>query len=322
MLSQFRNAIFLLIAIFSSGAFAADYPNRTIELIVPFSAGGSTDTLARVIAPELSKRLGQQVIVVNKAGAGGTIGIDVVAKAAPDGYTIGLGSPGALVVKVTLQSSLPYDPIKDLAPISMVAELPIVLVANSSVKANNVKELIALERANPGKLSFASSGTGTTMHLSGELFNVMTGTKLVHVPYKGTGNAIANLVGGQIELGFVDLASVAGQAKAGRIKLLAVGNEKRALAEPNLPTIAESGVAGYETSGWFGLVAPAGTPAAIIARLNTEIVNVLETPSVRDFLQKSGIEPRSSTPDQFAAFIKIEIPKWAKVIRFAGVKTE
>lgn len=322
MLTQIRNAIFLLIAISSSGAFATDYPNRPIQLIAPFSAGGSTDVLARAIAPELSKRLGQQVIVINKAGAGGSIGIDAVAKAAPDGYTIGLASPGPIVVKVTLQSSLPYDPIKDLAPISMLADLPIVLVANSSVKANNVKELIALERANPGKLSFASAGTGTTMHLSGELFNVMTGTKLVHVPYKGTGNAIANLVGGQIELGFVDLPSVAGQAKSGRIKLLAVGNEKRALSEPNLPTIAESGVAGYETSGWFGLVAPARTPAAIIARLNTEVVNVLNTPSVRDFLLKQGVEPRTSTPEQFAAFIKSEIPKWAKVIRFAGVKID
>jgi tripartite-type tricarboxylate transporter receptor subunit TctC len=327
MLGQIRNGILLLIAICSSGAFAqdsasmaTDFPNRPIRLIAPFATGGSTDVLARAIAPELSKRLGQQVIVENRTGAGGNIGIDAVAKAAPDGYTIGMASPGPIVVNVTLLSSLPYDPIKDLAPIAMVADLPIVLVANSSVQANNVKELIALERANPGKLSFASAGTGTTMHLSGELFNVMAGTKLVHVPYRGGGAAITDLLGGQVQLGFLDLPSVAGHVKGGRIKLLAVGNNKRAQSEPDLPTIAESGVAGYETSGWFGVVAPARTPAAIIARLNTEIVNVLNMPSVRDYLLKQGIEPRSSTPDQFAAFIKSEIPKWAEVIRFAGVK--
>lgn len=328
MFGHFRYGILLLsIAVCSSMAFAqgsasnaTDYPNRPIRLIAPFATGGSTDVLARTIAPELSKRLGQQVIVENRTGAGGNIGIDVVAKAAPDGYTIGMASPGPIVVNVTLLSSLPYDPIKDLAPIAMVADLPIVLIANSTVPANNVKELMALERANPGKLSFASAGTGTTMHLSGELFNVMAGTKLVHVPYRGTGAAIADLLGGQIQLGFLDLPSVAGQLKGGRIKLLAVGNNKRALSEPDLPTVAESGVAGYETSGWFGVVAPARTPAAIIARLNTEIVNVLNMPSVREYLLKQGIEPRSSTPDQFAAFIKSEIPKWAEVIRFAGVK--
>ena len=327
MLAQIRNSVLLLIVTLSAGAFAqnsastaTDFPNRPIRLIAPFAAGGSTDVLARAIAPELSKRLGQQVIVENRTGAGGNIGIDAVAKAAPDGYTIGMASPGPIVVNVTLLSSLPYDPIKDLAPIALVADLPIVLVANSSVPANNVKELVALERANPGKLSFASAGTGTTMHLSGELFNAMAGTKLVHVPYRGTGAAITDLLGGQIQLGFLDLPSVAGQVKGGRIKLLAVGNNKRALSEPNLPTIAESGIAGYETSGWFGVVAPARTPAPIIARLNTEIVNVLNMPSVRDFLLKQGIEPRTSTPDQFAAFIRSEIPKWAEVIRFAGVK--
>jgi tripartite-type tricarboxylate transporter receptor subunit TctC len=328
MLSQIRNGILLLIVICSSGAFAqtsasiaTDFPNRPIRLIAPFAVGGSTDVLARAIAPELSKRLGQQVIVENRAGAGGNIGIDAVAKAAPDGYTIGMASPGPIVVNVTLLSSLPYDPIKDLAPIAMVADLPIVLVASASLQANNVKELIALERASPGKLSFASAGNGTTMHLSGELFNVMAGTKLVHVPYRGTGAAITDILGGQIQLGFLDLPSVAGHAKGGRIKLLAVGNKKRAQTEPELATIAESGVAGYETSGWFGVVAPAGTPTAVIARLNTEIVNVMNIPSVRDYLLKQGIEPRTSTPEEFGTFIKSEIPKWAEVIRFAGVKT-
>lgn len=327
MRAHIRNGILLLIAFCSLAAFAqdgasiaTDFPNRPIRLIAPFATGGSTDVLARAIAPELSKRLGQQVVVENRAGAGGNIGIDAVAKAAPDGYTIGMASPGPIVVNVTLLSSLPYDPIKDLAPIAMVADLPIVLIANSALQANNVKELIAFERANPGKLSFASAGTGTTMHLSGELFNVLAGTKLVHVPYRGTGAAITDLVGGQVQLGFLDLPSVAGHVKGGRIKLLAVGNNKRAQSQPDLPTIAESGVTGYETSGWFGVVAPARTPAAIIARLNAEIVNVMNMPNVRDYLLKQGIEPRTSTPEQFAAFIKSEIPKWAEVIRFAGVK--
>jgi tripartite-type tricarboxylate transporter receptor subunit TctC len=327
MINHIRNGIVLLIAICSSAAIAqsgalsaTDFPTRPIRLIAPFAAGGSTDVLARAIAPELSKRLGQQVIVENRTGAGGNIGIDAVAKSAPDGYTIGMASPGPIVVNITLISSLPYDPIKDLAPIAMVADLPIVLIANSSVQANNVKELIALERANPGKLSFASAGSGTTMHLSGELFNAMAGTKLVHVPYRGAGAAITDILGGQIQLGFLDLPSVAAHVKGGRIKLLAVGNNKRAQSAPDLPTIAESGIADYETSGWFGVVAPARTPAAIIARLNAEIVNVMNTPSVRDYLQQQGIEPRTSTPEQFRAFIKSEIPKWAEVIRFAGVK--
>jgi tripartite-type tricarboxylate transporter receptor subunit TctC len=327
MLVSLRRSVLLLIVLCSSSAaaqnaapFITDYPTRPIRLIAPFATGGSTDVLARAIAPELSKRLGQQVIVENRTGAGGNIGIDAVAKAAPDGYTIGMASPGPIVVNVTLLGSLPYDPIKDLAPIAMVADLPIVLIANSSVQANNVKELIALERANPGKLSFASAGSGTTMHLSGELFNAMAGTKLVHVPYRGAGAAITDILGGQIQLGFLDLPSVAAHVKGGRIKLLAVGNNKRAQSAPDLPTIAESGVAGYETSGWFGVVAPARTPAAIIARLNTEIVNVMNIPSVRDYLLQQGIEPRASTPEQFGTFIKSEIPKWAEVIRFSGAK--
>ena len=327
MLTNLTRGFLLLIVLCSYGAatqnaepISTDYPTRSIRLIAPFAVGGSTDVLARAIAPELSKRLGQPVIVDNRPGAGGNIGIDAVAKAAPDGYTIGIASPGPIVVNVTLLSSLPYDPTRDLAPIALIADLPIVLVANSSVRANNVKELIALDRADPGKLSFASAGSGTTMHLSGELFNVMTGTKLVHVPYRGTGPAITDILGGQIQLGFLDLPSVAAHVKGGRIKLLAVGNNRRAQSTPDLPTIAESGVPGYETSGWFGVVAPARTPAAIIARLNTEIVNVMNTPSVRDYLLQQGIEPRSSTPEQFGTFIKSEIPKWAEVIRFSGAK--
>lgn len=302
----------------AQSASGAGYPSRPIRLIAPFATGGSTDILARIIAPELGKRLGQNVIVENRPGAGGNIGIELVARAAPDGYTIGMASPGPVVVNVTLQKSLPYDPVRDLAPIAMIADLPIVLVAHPSLSVTNVRELIAAEKANPGRLSFASAGTGTTMHLSGELLNVMAGTRLVHVPYKGTGPAMTDILGGQIPLGFVDLPAAAAHAKAGKIRILAIGNRKRTVTAPEIPTIAESGVPGYETSGWFGVVAPAGTPAAIVARLNAELMEVMKDPSVRERVLQAGIEPVASTPEEFGAFIRSEIPKWAKVIESSG----
>lgn len=295
-------------------AQATAYPTRPVRLIAPFPPGGSSDSLARIIAPELGRRLGQNVVVENRAGAGGNIGIEATARSAPDGYTIALASPGPIVVNVTLQPNLPYDPVKDLAPISLIADLPIVLVAHPSVAANSVRELIALERANPGQLSYASAGQGTTMHLSGELLNAMAGTKLVHIAYKGAGPAMTDIVGGQVQLGFLDLPSAAPHAKSGRIKILAIGNKKRTVTAPELPTIAEAGVPGYETSGWFGLVAPAGVPAPIIARLNAEIVEVMKNPDVRDRVLKIGIEPMSTSAAEFADFIRSEIPKWAKAI--------
>lgn len=301
-------------------AAQADYPSKPIRLIVPFATGGSTDSLARIIAPELSKRLGQVVVVDNRAGAAGAIGMDAVAKAEPDGHTIGLGSPGPLVVNVTLADSFPYDPVRDLAPIALIADLPIVLVANSSVAANDVAGLIASDKAAPGRLFFASAGIGTTMHLSGELFNVMAGTKLQHVPYKGTGQAITDLLGGQVQLGFLDLPAAGPHIAAGKIKILAVGNRKRALSAPSVPTIAEAGVAGYETSGWFGLVAPARTPPAVIRRLNEAVLDALAQPDVRSRLLAIGVEPTSSTPEQFGQFIRDEIPKWARVIETSGSK--
>jgi tripartite-type tricarboxylate transporter receptor subunit TctC len=319
--AAFTWALAALIALpFAGAAFAQQYPTKPIRLIVPFPPGGSSDTLARIFAPELSRRLGQNIVVENRAGAGGNIGIDAVAKAAPDGYTIGLASPGPIVVAVTLNPSLSYNPVKDLAPVALIADLPIVLVAHPSVSASNIQELIALDRADPGKLSFASAGQGTTMHLSGELLNATAGTKLVHVPYKGAGPAMNDLVGGQVQLGFLDLPSAAGHAKAGKIKILAVGNKRRTATAPELPTIAESGVAGYETSGWFGLVVPAGTPAAIIAKLNAEAVETMKTPEVRERALRVGIEPTSSTPGEFAEFIRTETPKWARVIEVSSGK--
>jgi tripartite-type tricarboxylate transporter receptor subunit TctC len=307
---------------FGTPARAADpaYPTRPIRLIVPFAAGGSSDSLGRVIAPELSRRLGQPVVVENKPGAGGNLGIDQVAKAAPDGYTIGLASPGPVVVNVTLIEGLPYDPVRDLTPIALIADLPIVLVANKALAADDIRALIAADKADPGKLFFASAGIGTTMHLSGELFNSMAGTRLEHVPYKGAGAAITDLVAGRVQLGFLDLPAAGPHVKSGALKILAVGNAKRAAALPDTPTIAEAGLAGYRTSGWFGLVAPARVPADVVARLYEETAAVLAEPGVRERMSQIGIEPTMTTPDEFGAFIKAEIPKWAEVIEVSGAK--
>lgn len=307
---------------FTSTTRAADpvYPVRSIRLVVPFAPGGSSDTLARVIAPELSARLGQPIVVDNKPGAGGNLGIDFVSKAAPDGYTIGLASPGPMVVNVTLMEGMPYDPVRDLAPIALIADLPIVFVATKSIQATDVAGLIAADKASPGKLFFASAGVGTTMHLSGELFNSLAGTRLEHVPYKGAGAAITDLLSGQVQLGFLDLPSVAGHVSSGALKILAVGNAKRAETLPNTPTIAEAGVPGYQTSGWFGVVAPARVPAAIVARLHAALAEILSQSAVRARLIQIGIEPTISTPEQFGQFIHSEIPKWAEVIKISGAK--
>ena len=302
-----------------TGTTGSDYPNRPIRLIAPFAAGGSTDMLARTIAPELSKRLGQNVVVENRPGAGGVIGTEMIARAVPDGYTIGIGSPGPLVVNVSLMNAMPYDPVRDVTPVSLIADLPIVLVAHPSLSVNNIRELIAAEKAKPGTLSFASAGAGTTMHLAGELLNVMAGTRLVHVPYKGTGPAMTDILGGQVALGFLDIPSTAAHVKAGKIKVLAIGNARRSITAPDIPTIDESGVPGYETTGWFGIIAPAGTPAAVVNRLHAELVTVMKDASVREKLLGAGIEPMATTPEAFGAFIRSEIPKWAKVVQHAGM---
>lgn len=298
----------------SPAAAQADWPTAPIRLISPFAPGGSSDQLARILAPELSQRLGQQVLVDNRTGAGGNIGVDAVAKAKPDGHTLLLASPGPIVVNVTLMDSLPYDPVKDLRPVSLIADLPIVLAAHPSVAAKNVAELVALEKSKPGSLAFASAGTGTTMHLSGELLNLMAGTKLVHVPYKGAGPAMTDLLGGQVQLAFVDLPSAGQHARAGRVKILAIGNPRRTQTAPEIPTIGESGVPGYETGGWFGVMAPAGVSDAIVTRLHSVLADIMKQPTVRERILAIGIEPMSTTPQEFASFIRAEIPKWARVI--------
>lgn len=301
---------------------ADDYPSHPIHLIVPFAAGGSSDSLARIIAPELSKRLGQPVVIENRAGAGGTIGTQSVAQSEPNGLTIGVVSPGSIVVAVTLMKKLPYDPLKDLKPVGLIADLPIVLVASSSLAANNVRELISLEKASPGSLSFASAGVGTTMHLSGELLNSMTGMKLLHVAYKGAGPAMNGMLVGEVPLGFLDLPAVAGQVSAGTLKILGVTGKRRTATAPEIPTLAETGVPGYDMSGWFGIVVPARTPDAIVVRLNAEFANVMSMPAVQDRLLKIGIQPMISSSKEFGDFIKAEIPKMADVIKSSGISAE
>jgi tripartite-type tricarboxylate transporter receptor subunit TctC len=306
----------------ATGAFgqAPPYPSKPIRFIAPFPPGGSADTIGRLLAEALAKRLGQPVLVENRPGAGGNIGVDLVAKSPPDGYTIGIGAAGALVINQSLMGKLPYDPLKDLAPVSKLADIPIVLAAAAATPAASVGEVIAVAKAKPGVLSFASAGNGTAMHLSGELFKLMAGVDIVHIPYKGSGPATTDLVAGQVPLAFVDLASALPQIRAGRIRGLGVASGKRTITAPDLPTIAESGVPGYDAVGWFGVIAPAGTPREVVARLNAEIVRAMALAEVRERALAVGAEPSTTTPEEFAAFIAAEIPKWERVVKASGAK--
>lgn len=274
---------------------AQTWPNRPIRLVVAFPASGTTDIIARGVAAEISKSLGQQVYVDNRPGAGGNIGTDLVAKSPPDGYTIVMGTVGTHAINVSLYSKLPYDAVKDFAPVTLVASVPNVLEVNPSLPVKTVKELIAYAKANPGKLNFASSGSGTSIHLSGELFKSITGVDMLHIPYKGSAPAITDLIGGQANLMFDNLPSSIGHIKAGQLRAIAVTTLTRSPALPDVPTIAESGVPGYEASSWFGVLAPAGTPKEIVARLHDEIVKALKTPVLRKYLQGQGAEPVGDT---------------------------
>ncbi len=298
------------------------YPTKPIRFIVTFPPGGSSDLIARALAPVLSDRLRQQVLVENRPGAGGNVGMDVVARAAPDGYTMGLGAAGALAANVSLYAKMPYDPLKDFAPVSNVAFVPFLLVANPSLPANNLRELVALASAKPGELMLGYGGNGTAMHLSGELFKLMAKVQLTNVPYKGSGPAAVDVVGGQLPLAMVDVASAITQMKAGRLKALAVTTAKRISAAPEVPTFAESGLPGYESTGWFGVVMPAGTPNEIVGRMNTELVAALKRLDMRERVIAAGAEPSPSTPEEFGALIRSEIEKWAEVVKISGAKPD
>jgi tripartite-type tricarboxylate transporter receptor subunit TctC len=301
---------------------AQTWPNRPLHLVVPFPPGGTTDIVARAVAAEIGKSLGQQVIVENRAGAGGNIGSDYVAKAAPDGYTIVMGTVGTHAINVSLYSKMPYDAVKDFAPITLVASVPNVLEVNPSLPVKSVQELIAYAKANPGKLDFASSGNGTSIHLSGELFKSMTGVDMLHIPYKGSAAAITDLIGGQANLMFDNLPSSIAYIKSGQLRALAVTTLTRSPALPDVPTINESGVPGFDASSWFGVLAPAGTPKEIVDRLHDEIVKALRTPRLKANLQGQGAEPVGNTPEQFAEHIRAEIAKWAKVVKQSGAHVD
>jgi tripartite-type tricarboxylate transporter receptor subunit TctC len=302
-------------------AFSAEpYPVRPIRMIVGFAPGGGTDLTARPVAQKLSELLGQQVIVENRPGAAGNIATEQVAKAAPDGYTLLMGTIAALAINPSLYGNLRFDPETDLAPVIQVVDATNVLALHPSVPASSVKELIALAREK--SLSAGSSGIGATGHLSIELFNLMAGVKLVHVPYKGGGPAMADLVGGQVNLIFATTASAIPHLKSGRIKGIAVTTAKRSALLPDMPTISEAGLDGFDANNWYGLVVPAKTPRAIIDQLNAEVTKVLNMPDVKTTLFNQGLDPAPGTPEQFGAYIRSERAKWAKVIKESGAKAE
>ncbi|HXF66139.1 MAG TPA: tripartite tricarboxylate transporter substrate binding protein [Burkholderiales bacterium] len=311
-------AILLAIAALPPAALAAEYPNRPIRLVVGFAPGGGTDTTARAMTPKLTELLGQQVIVDNRPGAAGNIAADIVAKANPDGYTVLMGTIAALAINPSLYEKLPFDPIKDFAPVTRAVDSTNILVVHPSVPVKTVKELIALAKSKP--LNGGSSGVGGAGHLALELFNLQAGTKITHVPYKGGGPAMVDLLAGNINLIFATAASSVAHIKAGKIRALAVTTAKRSALVPELPTVAEAGLPGFEANNWYGVLVPAKTPRAVIQRLNKDFTTVLNSQEVKQFLFNQGLDAAPGTPEEFGAYIKSEIAKWAKVIKAAGVK--
>ena len=315
-------AIGLAASALCTTAVAQTWPVKPIKWIVPFAPGGTTDILARTIGEKLTTSLGQPVIVENKPGAGGGVGADFTAKAAPDGYTIMGGTISTHAINASLYKSLPYDPVKDFVPITMIVRLPNLLVVNPEIPAKNVGELIALLKANPGKYSFASSGNGTSQHLSGELFKSMAGVEMQHIPYKGSPPALQDVVAGQVAMTFDNITTAWPLAKGGKLRALAVTTAKRSSIAPEVPTLAESGLVGYEVGSWQGVFAPAGTPPAIVARLNTEIVKIINMPDVKEKLMGLGAEPVGNSSEEFGAIVKAEVVKWADVVKKSGAKVD
>lgn len=318
-----RAAIALLLGAFTAVAGAqADFPRQPIRMVVTFPPGGSADTVVRLLVPRLNEKLGQNVVVDNKPGAGGNIGLGLVAKAPADGYTMGVGAAGALSANSSLYAQMPFDVQKDFRPVGMLAGIPFVLVGNPSLPAKNVKELIALAKAQPGKLSIAHGGNGTAMHLSTALFAQMAGTKVVQIPYKGSGPAALDAISGQVPLALVDLPASLQQIKAGKLVAYAVTSRKRLPQLPEVPTLAESGLTGYDSTGWFGVVAPAGTPLLAVARVNAAIADALNDPGIQERMRALGVEPDPRSPEAFGTYIRSETAKWAKVIRQGNIKLD
>ena len=321
-------ALACALAVTGLDASAQAYPNKPIKMIVPFPAGGTTDILARAVGAELTKALGQQVIIDNRPGAGGNIGSDLVAKSPADGYTILMGTVGTHGINQSLYAKMPFDPVKDFAPVTVVATVPNVLVLNATLADKNqitdIKRFVAYLKSNPGKLNMASSGNGTSIHLAGELFKAQTKTFMVHIPYRGSAQAVTDLIGGQADVMFDNLPSSLPFIKAGKLRAIGLTSSKASPALPGVPPIAQTGgdLANYEASSWFGILAPAGTPKEIINKLQSEIARSLASPAVKEKLVGQGADPVGNTPEQFAAFIQSETKKWALVVKASGAKVD
>lgn len=303
-------------------AAQAQNAGKTLRIVVPFPPGGSTDLLARRIGEKLAIALGQTVIVENRAGAGGTVGADYVAKSAPDGNTLLMGVTGSNAIAQALYPKLPYDVVKDFAPVSMVVSSPLVVTVNPAVKAHNLAEFIALAKARPGAISYGSAGNGTSMHLTGEMFKLATKTSMVHIPYRGSAGMLTDLMGGQIDASFGDLLVVMPQLEAGKLRPLAVTSKKRHPLLPNVPTVAESGYPGFEALSWQGLFAPAGTPPELVARISAEVNKAIKTPDIQDFFASRGFLIEGTTPAAFKAFIEAELKKWSAIVKASGAKAD
>ena len=313
----------LAVALLMAGSAAAqDYPSRPIRMIVPSTPGGSVDMLARSIGPRLSERWGQQVVIDNRSGAGGVIAAETTAKAPPDGYTLIMATIASMATNVSLARNLPYDPVRDFAPVTLVASQQLVLLSNSAFAARSVQELIRLAKAKPGQIAYASAGNGSGGHLSAELLKLLAGIDLLHVPYKGSAPALVDVISGQVPLTMISVITGLPQVKSGRLRALAVSGAHRSPAMPDVPTMIEAGVRGYESNTWYGVLAPKATPRPIVMKLNGEIVAIIRLPELKVRLLAEGAEPLGNTPEQFGEFIKSEIAKWGKVIRAAGIKAE
>ncbi|MDP1671679.1 MAG: tripartite tricarboxylate transporter substrate binding protein [Burkholderiales bacterium] len=303
-------------------SFAQSFPAKPIRLILPYPPGGGSDTIARPFARKMSENIGQQVIVDNRGGAGGNIGMEAAARSAPDGYTVVMGLTAQLAVNPGLYRKLPYDPVRDFEPITLLANGAYLLVAHPSLPVKSLRDVITIAKKRPGELFYASSGNGSGAHLASELLNTMAGISIVHVPYKGGGPALVDTISGQTQLLFATPIASAGHLQAGRLRAIAVSTTKRVNSMPDVPTAAESGLPGYDSGVWYGMLAPKGTPREIVARLNEEFRKVLADPGIRDFLTKSGVEPEGSSPEELGKYMRSEIDKWAKVIKTANIRLD
>ena len=321
-IALFHRIVLSALATAASGAHAQqDYPSKPVRIIVPSVAGGGTDSSTRIVVSKLAESLGQRVVVDNRPGAGSIIGTEMVARSAPDGYTL-LAAISSMTIQPSMQRNLPFDPIRDFAPVSVFVRLPNVLVGHPSLQPKNVKELVAFAKARPNQLSFASAGTGSNLHLCMEMFLSMAGLKMVHVPYKGASQAIADVTAGYVPFMVTNMITGTAQFKAGKLRAYGVTSANRSAAAPEIPTIAEQGIAGYEAVQWYGLMAPAGTARDVVAKLHNGVVFALQDKGVKDLFAASGAEPVGNTPDEFAALVKSEVVKWGKVVKAAGIGPE